>query len=256
MKVRVDLNSDLGEHDGGPRFEVDRSIMPLITSANVSCGAHAGDPRSILRTLRLAAEHGVTVGAHVSYPDRSGFGRRRMRLPSETLFAEIVSQIGSLQALAHAAGTEVHYVKPHGALYSAIAEDEDQADSVIDAIRAVDPILPLVCLAGSALVARVAARGLISVQEAFADRAYGPNGALVPRSEAGAVLHDPVDVAGRMVRLVRKGVVAATDGSDIRVHAASICVHGDSPGAIQMTGSVRRALLAEGIELQAFVSER
>ncbi|MGO1538082.1 MAG: LamB/YcsF family protein [Leucobacter sp.] len=244
----IDLNSDLGEQMGD-----DESMLQIVTSANVACGFHAGDARSILETLRAAARRGVTVGAHVSYPDREGFGRRATNPEDAQLESDIAYQIGALRGLAAIAGTEVRYVKPHGALYNTIASDERQAAAVIRAMRAVDPELPLVCLASSRLVEQAVDSGLRAIPEAFADRAYEPTGALVGRSEPGAVLHDPDEVATRMVQLVGEGVVTARDGSQVRIQAESICVHGDSHGAVQMAVAVRDRLLAAGLSIRPFV---
>ncbi|QZY51950.1 LamB/YcsF family protein [Leucobacter tenebrionis] len=254
--MRIDVNSDLGEHYGAWRMGDDEAMLDVVTSANVACGFHAGDPRSVLETLRAATAHGVTVGAHVAYPDLVGFGRREMNLSDAELEADVIYQIGALQALARVAGTEVRYVKPHGALYNTIARDERQAAAVIRAIRAVDPELPLVCLAASQLVDQAEAAGMRAVPEAFADRAYEPSGALVSRRDPGAVLHDPVEVADRMVRLVREGVVTARDGSEVRLRAESICVHGDSDGAVRMAVAVRDRLIDAGATLESFAGRR
>lgn len=250
--LNMDLNSDLGESFGAWRMGDDDAMLKIVTSANVACGFHAGDPAGILHTLRAAAENGVTVGAHVGYPDLAGFGRRNMDMASSDLTAAVIYQIGALQALARTAGVTVRYVKPHGALYNTIAHDERQARAVIAAILAVDPGLVLLALAGSPLVAWARDAGLRVVAEAFADRAYTPQGTLVARSQPGAVLHDEALVARRMVQLVRDGAVEAVDGSLARVQADSICVHGDSPGAVAMARAVRQALENDGIALRAF----
>jgi len=248
----IDLNSDLGESFGQWSMGDDAAMLDIVTSANVACGFHAGDPAGILRTLKAAAAKGVTIGAHVAYPDLVGFGRRNMDIASDELSADVVYQIGALQALATAAGTRVRYVKPHGALYNTIAHDTRQALAVIEAIRAVDARLVLVALAGSPLIELARREGLTCIAEAFADRAYTPQGTLVSRREAGAVLHDAEQVAQRMLRLVQSGDVEAIDGSVTRVEADSICVHGDSPGAIQMAREVRQLLEQSGVSLQAF----
>ncbi|WP_374493387.1 LamB/YcsF family protein [Brachymonas sp.] len=250
----IDLNSDLGESLGAWKMGDDAAMLDIVTSANVACGFHAGDAAGILATLRAAAARGVAVGAHVGYRDLAGFGRRNMDVASADLVADVIYQIGALQGLARAAGTTVRYVKPHGALYNTIAHDERQARDVITAIRAADPSLVLVALAGSALVGWARAEGLTVVAEAFADRAYTAQGTLVSRREPGAVLHDAQAVARRMVRLVREGVVEAIDGRVTRVEADSICVHGDSPGAVQMARAVREALAREGVALRAFTA--
>jgi 5-oxoprolinase (ATP-hydrolysing) subunit A len=248
----MDINSDLGEGYGAWTMGDDAAMLAIVSSANVACGFHAGDPLTILATLREAAARGVAVGAHVSYPDRVGFGRRPMDVASAELTADVIYQIGALQGLATAAGTRVSYVKPHGALYNTIAADARQADAVIDGIRAVDPSLILMGLAGAPILERARAAGLGVVAEAFADRAYTPSGALVSRREAGAVLHDPEFVAARMVRLATDGEIEAADGSLLRLDAQSICVHGDSPAAVAMARRIRERFVAEGVAIGAF----
>jgi UPF0271 protein len=251
--MNMDLNSDLGESLGAWRMGDDDAMLGIVSSANVACGFHAGDAAGILQTLRRAQAHGVVVGAHVSYPDLAGFGRRNMDVASADLVADVIYQIGALKGLAAAAGTTVRYVKPHGALYNTIAHDERQARDVIAAIRAIDPALWLVGLAGSPLLGWARASGLRTVAEAFADRAYTPGGVLVSRREKGAVLHDAPEVAARMLRLATEGVVTAIDGSAVRVEADSICVHGDSPGAVAMAQEVRGVLERSGITVRSFV---
>ena len=249
----IDLNSDLGESLGAWTMGDDEAILGIVTSANVACGFHAGDPAGILATLKAAKARAVAVGAHVSYPDLIGFGRRNMDVASADLVADVIYQIGALKGLAAAAGTTVAYVKPHGALYNTIAHDERQALDVITAIREVDASLCLVGLAGSRLLEFARERGLRTIAEAFADRAYTPQGSLVSRREKGAVLHDAELVARRMLQLVTDGVVQAIDGSLTRVQADSICVHGDSPGAVEMAREVRRTLEQAGVTLKPFV---
>ena len=240
--AHIDLNSDLGESLGAWRMGDDEAMLGIVTSANVACGFHAGDAAGILRTLCVAAERGVSVGAHVAYPDLAGFGRRNMDVASADLRADVIYQIGALQGLARVAGTQVRYVKPHGALYNTIAHDRRQVADVIAAIRAVDTSLTLVALAGAPLVQWAQDAGLRVVQEAFADRAYTPQGTLVSRREPGAVLHDAALVARRMVQLVQHGVVEAADGSLVPVQADSICVHGNSPDAVEITHQVRHEI--------------
>ena len=249
----IDLNSDLGESLGAWRMGDDAAMLGIVSSANVACGFHAGDPAGILQTLRRAQAQGVAVGAHVAYPDLSGFGRRNMDVASADLVADVIYQIGALKGLAAAAGTTVRYVKPHGALYNTIAHDERQARDVIGAILAVDPALCLVALAGSPLIGWARASGLRTVAEAFADRAYTPRGALVSRREPGAVLHDPAQVAERMLRFAREGVIEAIDGSTVEVEAESICVHGDSPGAVAMARELKARLQAAGVAVRSFL---
>ncbi|WP_295979228.1 5-oxoprolinase subunit PxpA [uncultured Variovorax sp.] len=251
--MNIDLNSDLGESLGAWRMGDDAAMLSLVSSANVACGFHAGDPAGILRTLRQAKERGVVIGAHVAYRDLVGFGRRNMDVESADLRADVIYQIGALKGLAAAAGTTVRYVKPHGALYNTIAHDERQARDVIAAIREIDASLVLVALAGSPLLGWARDAGLRAVAEAFADRAYTPGGTLVSRRETGAVLHDAEEVAARMLRLASEGVITAIDGSTVRIEAESVCVHGDSPGAVEMAGRVRALLEQSGVAIRSFV---
>ena len=248
----IDLNSDLGEGYGPWTMGDDAAMLDIVSSANIACGFHAGDPAGLLSVLRQAAARGVAVGAHVSYPDRVGFGRRSMDVAPDDLTADVIYQIGALQGLARAAGTRVSYVKPHGALYNTIAGDARQADAVIAGIRAVDPSLVLMGLAGAPVLERARAAGLTVVAEAFADRAYTAGGALVSRRQPGAVLHDPDLIAARMLRLATEGVLEAEDGSILRLEADSICVHGDSPGAVAIAARVRDALVAGGVTIAPF----
>lgn len=252
MARDIDLNSDLGEGYGVWRMGDDAAMLGIVSSANVACGFHAGDPMTILATLREAAARGVAVGAHVSYPDRVGFGRRPMDVTPAELTADVIYQIGALQALARAAGTCVSYVKPHGALYNTIAGDARQGAAVIEGIRAADPSLVMMGLAGTQILAQAAEAGLAIAAEAFADRGYLPDGQLVSRREPGAVLHDIEAVASRMLRLATEGVIEAVDGSLLRLAASSICVHGDSPGAVAMAARIREVLLDNGVNIAPF----
>lgn len=249
----IDINSDLGESFGAWRMGEDAQMLSIVSSANVACGFHAGDPAGILRTLAAAADRGVCVGAHVSYPDLVGFGRRNMDIAPEDLRADVIYQIGALQALATAAGTQVRYVKPHGALYNTIAHHRAQADAVMDAMQAVDKDLVLLALAGSPLIAWASQRGVAVVAEAFADRAYNADGTLVSRREKGAVLHDAEVVAQRMLQLVQTGEIESITGARVRLQAHSICVHGDSAGAVAMAQRVREYLSAAGVHIRPFV---
>jgi UPF0271 protein len=250
--VAIDLNSDLGESYGAWQMGDDAAMLSVVSSANIACGFHAGDPAGIYRTVQAAAKNGVVIGAHVSYPDRVGFGRRDMDATSEELIGDVIYQIGALKGLAAAAGTTVRYVKPHGALYNRIAHDTRQGQAVIDGIRAVDPSLVLMGLANAPILDLARAAGLSVVAEAFADRAYTPKGELVSRREPGAVLHDEAKIAGRMVQLAREGTLEAIDGSVIRIEAQSICVHGDSPGAVAIARAIRQRFEAEGIAIRSF----
>ena len=250
--MHLDLNADVGESFGAWTLGDDAAVLDVVTSANVACGFHAGDPLTLRTTCTYAAERGVVVGAQVGYRDLAGFGRRFVDVPPDALTADVIYQLGALSAMAHVAGTRVSYVKPHGALYNAIVHHEAQAQAVVDAVAAVDPSLPILGLPGSAVLERATAAGLRAVTEAFADRAYTPDGRLVPRTEPGAVLHDADAVAARVVRLAREGRVMAVDGSEIDVRAESVCIHGDTPGAVAMARAVRRALEAAGVELRPF----
>jgi 5-oxoprolinase (ATP-hydrolysing) subunit A len=248
----IDLNSDLGESFGPWAMGDDAAMLEVMTSANIACGFHAGDPAGLLTVLEEAARRGVAVGAHVGYRDLVGFGRRNMEPTSAELMADTIYQIGALQGLARAAGTRVSYVKPHGALYNTIARDARQAGAVIAAIKSIDPSLVLMALAGAPVVDWARAAGLRVVCEAFADRAYNPDGSLVSRAEAGAVLHDPDLIARRMTKLATGGSIRAIEGSEIAVEAQSICVHGDTPAAVGIARALRDALLREGLSLRAF----
>jgi 5-oxoprolinase (ATP-hydrolysing) subunit A len=248
----IDLNADLGEGFGVWRLGDDDAMLGIVTSANVACGFHAGDPAGLLSVCRLAAERGVRIGAQVSYRDLAGFGRRFIDVTPEDLLADVVYQIGALQALAHAAGSAVSYVKPHGALYNTIVTNREQAAAVADAVHAVDAGLPVLCLAGSAFFNEAQQRGLRTVPEAFADRGYRPDGQLVSRRERGAVLDDPQQIADRVAEMVTSGTVTAVDGSTITLQVESVCVHGDSPGAVRIASAVRDRLSTDGVELRAF----
>ncbi len=252
--TRIDLNSDLGEGFGIWRLGDDDALLDIVTSANVACGFHAGDPDILRRVCARAAERGVVIGAQVSYRDLAGFGRRSIDIPADSLTNDVIYQLGALDAFARVAGTAVRYVKPHGALYNRIVYDEEQAAALVAAVRAYDASLPVLGLPGSAWLRRAADAGLAVVGEAFADRGYTAEATLVPRTQAGALVTDADEVARRVVRLVTDGVVQAVDGSDVEVVARSVCVHGDSPGAVAMATAVREALCRAGIQIAPFVS--
>jgi len=254
VSLAVDLNSDLGEGFGVWTLGDDEALLDVVTSANVACGFHAGDPDILRRVCATAAERGVAIGAHVGYRDLAGFGRRAMDVEPRRLTNDVIYQIGALDGFARIAGTRVRYVKPHGALYNTAVHDQQQAAAIVEAIRLYDESLPVMGLPGSALLTMASSAGLRTIGEAFADRGYTPEGTLVPRSQPGAVLHDPKQVAERMARLVTTGTVPAADGTDVAISAESICVHGDSPGAVQMAIAVRQALAAAGVDLRPFAS--
>jgi UPF0271 protein len=250
--MRLDLNADVGESFGAWTLGDDAAVLDVVTSANVACGFHAGDPLTLRTTCRYAAERGVVVGAQVAYRDLAGFGRRFMDVPADELTADLIYQLGALSAIAQVEGTDVAYVKPHGALYNAVVHHEAQARALVDAVVAVDTSLPILGLPGSLVLELATDAGLRAVTEAFADRAYTPEGRLVPRTEPGAVLHDPAEVAARVVRLVLDGIVTAVDGTDVEVRAESVCIHGDTPGAVAMARAVRAGLEQAGVEIRPF----
>ncbi|TYP86808.1 LamB/YcsF family protein [Blastococcus xanthinilyticus] len=249
---RIDLNADLGEGFGVWRLGDDEALLEVVTSANVACGFHAGDPVTMRRVCRGAVAAGVSIGAQVSYRDLAGFGRRFVDVAPEELAADVLYQLAALDGIARTAGGRVSYVKPHGALYNAVVHHEAQAAAVVTAVAGYDPGLAVLGLPGSRLLQAAAEAGLPTVGEAFADRGYTPEGTLVPRGLPGAVLHEPAAVAGRAVRMVRDGTAVAVDGSVVRVDVGSVCVHGDTPGAVHLARSVRAALEAAGLVLAPF----
>jgi UPF0271 protein len=248
----MDLNSDLGEGFGTWQLGDDNAMLDVVSSANIACGFHAGDPRTLLATCERAVSQGVVIGAQVGYRDLAGFGRRFIDYDSADLTADVIYQLGALDGLARAAGDRVLYVKPHGALYNTIVHHEQQAAAVVEAVRRYDPDLPVLGLPGSIFLHLAEEAGLTTVREAFADRGYNPDGTLVSRREPGALLHDPAEVAERMLRLVTDRTLVAVDGSVIKVEADSICVHGDSPGAVAMARAVHDALADAGVGIAAF----
>ncbi|MEW9870991.1 LamB/YcsF family protein [Arthrobacter sp. HS15c] len=248
----IDLNSDVGESFGRWTLGDDSAMFRSVSSANVACGFHAGDPSVIRATCRQAAAANVVIGAHVGYRDLAGFGRRFLDISPGELADDVVYQLGALQALAAAEGAQVRYVKPHGGLYNAIVHHTAQAQAVVDAVKSVDPSLPILGLPGSEVLRLAEAAGLRPVTEAFADRAYNPDGTLVSRSLPGAVLEDPEQVAEHVLRMATESSVRTVDGSVLKIHAESICVHGDSPGAVEMATAVKAALAAAGVTISAF----
>lgn len=246
----IDLNADLGESNAGNPVADDAAMISLISSANVACGFHAGDPHDIRKTLSLAAERGLTVGAHPAYRDRPGFGRRFIDYDPAELADEILYQIGAVDALARAAGTKISYVKPHGALYNTIVHNEAHAKATLDGIAAFGD-LPVMLLPGGLAVDIAEQRGTRVIREAFADRGYNPDGTLVSRRSPGAVLHDADAVAQRVLDLATTGTVTAIDGSELSLGVESVCVHGDSPGSVEMTAAIVEKLTAEGIEIRS-----
>ncbi|GGY08930.1 LamB/YcsF family protein [Streptomyces anandii] len=248
----IDLNADLGEGFGRWRLTDDERLLSVVTSANVACGFHAGDAATMRQVCELAAERGVRIGAQVSYRDLAGFGRRAMEVPPAELAAEVAYQIGALEVFARAAGARVSYVKPHGALYNRVVRDEEQAAAVVDGVLLADATLPVLGLPGSRLLELAGKAGLPTVTEAFADRAYTDEGTLVPRGLDGAVVTDPEAVVERSVGLARSGTVLSHSGALVGVEARSLCLHGDTPGAVELARRVRAELVAAGVRVEAF----
>lgn len=250
--VAIDLNSDLGESFGSWTMGDDEALLDVVTSANVACGFHAGDPSHMRRTLAAAAQRGVVIGAHVAYRDLAGFGRRFLDVDPAELADDVLYQLGALAAMARIEGARLAYVKPHGALYTAIVHHEGQARALVEAMGAFGGDLALMGLPGSLVLDLAEGAGIRTVREAFADRGYRADGTLVPRRDPGAVLHDPGVVTARMVRLATEGVIEAVDGSLIRPDADSICLHGDTPGAVELARAVRAALEGAGVRIASF----
>ena len=248
----IDLNSDLGESYGAWRMGDDAAMLAVVSSANIACGFHAGDPAGIYRTVKAAAGNGVVVGAHVSYPDRVGFGRRDLDATSEELIADVIYQIGAIKGVATAAGTTVRYVKPHGALYNRIAYDARQGLAVIDGIKAVDPALVYVVMPGLSTERAAEKLGLPMAREVFADRTYDDSGNLTSRKVEGAVIHDAAMAAQRVLRMVEDQEVVTVTGKRLKVKIDTICVHGDNPAAVAMAKTVRDTLEAAGIAIRPF----
>jgi len=246
MNLFVDLNSDLGEGGGH-----DDEILDMISSANIACGFHAGDPASIFASIQAALKRGVSVGAHPSFLDRKNFGRTEMTMPPAEVYSSVAYQIGAFQALVRAAGGRMNHVKPHGALYNMAARDRTLADVIANAVFALDPKLILFAPSESELDRAAAVLGLEIAPEVFADRNYLPNGSLVPRSDANAFVHDPVEAADRIIRILREGKVRAVDGTDISVFGTTVCVHGDNPQAVDFVRKLGERLDLEGVMITA-----
>lgn len=248
----LDLNCDLGESFGAYTIGSDEAIIPYITSANIACGYHAGDPTVMHRSVALCRKYGVQVGAHPGLPDLMGFGRRKMQIAPAEAADCVAYQIGALQAFCQAEGVPLHHVKPHGALYNMAAKDPALADAICRAVQKAAPGAILLALSGSEMVAAANAIGLPVACEVFADRGYQPDGTLVPRGQPGAMITDEGEAIARVARMVKEGKVTARDGSEVSLQADSVCVHGDGPKALAFVEKLRAALPAGGITLQAF----
>ena len=251
---RIDLNADLGESYGRWRLGHDSDLLALVSSASIACGFHAGDPLGLRDTLALALTHGVTVGAHPGYPDLLGFGRRDLEATTAEVENWVIYQIGALTALARATGTNVRYVKPHGALYNKAARHAPTADAIARATAAVDSGLVLLGLPGSEILAAAERAGLRGAREAFPDRNYEPDGSLTPRSRPDALVSDPARCADRAARMALDGVVEARDGTIVELEPDSLCVHGDGPGAVAVLRAIRARLELSGVTIAPFAS--
>lgn len=247
----IDLNADLGESFGAWRMGDDAGVMPWITSANIACGFHAGDPTTMRATIALCAQHGVAIGAHPSLPDLQGFGRREMKISPDEVYAQTLYQLGALHALTKAAGTQLHHVKPHGALYNMAARDRALADAIATATRDFDRLLILVGLAGRALVDAGCDAGLTIQREGFCDRRYRADGSLTPRSEPGAVIENIDTAVAQAVSIAMRGEAFTVDGKTVRIEADTLCVHGDRANATAFAEHLRRALEGAGVRIAA-----
>ncbi|MDZ7698952.1 MAG: 5-oxoprolinase subunit PxpA [Deltaproteobacteria bacterium] len=251
-QTKIDLNSDVGESFGRYKIGMDETVIPLITSANIACGFHAGDPTVMRRTVALAKQHGVAVGAHPGLPDLIGFGRRAMDTTLQEIKDDVTYQVGALQAFVAVEGTALQHVKPHGALYNMAVTRVDIWEAIAEALAAIDNQLILVVLAGPNREAIEAIRSRTGTRiafEFFGDRAYNPDGSLVSRRQPGAVIHDHGEVAERVVKMVKEGTVTAVDGSEVGLEADTICVHGDNPQAVALVKEIGEVLAKEGIEM-------
>lgn len=251
MTCAIDLNCDMGESFGAYTIGRDAEIINYVSSANIACGFHAGDPQVMHRTVALAAAHGVAVGAHVGFPDLVGFGRRAMMLSPEEVRAAVLYQLGALAAFCRAGGVSLHHVKPHGAMYNMAVGDRALAEAIAGAVAAFDPGLILYALPGSALGQAGEGAGLAVAYETFADRAFNRDGSLVSRNQPGALITDPELAVRRVIRMVREGLVEAIAGEDIPVRFSTICVHGDGPNAVELARAIRMGLAAAGIEVRS-----
>ena len=247
----LDLNCDMGEGFGAWKMGDDAALLDHVTSANIACGFHAGDPGTIHRTVQLALEKGVAIGAHPSLPDLQGFGRRRMSVSAEEAYDMVLYQIGALAGFATACGRKLAHVKPHGALYNMAAKDGTLAQAISRAVKDFDPRLVLFGLAGSELVRAGTQAGLTTASEVFADRTYQADGSLTPRTQPDAMIHDVETAIAQVRRMVGEGRVRSLQGSNVAVQADTLCIHGDAPGAVEFARRIRQALDADGVRIAA-----
>lgn len=250
--MKIDLNADAGESFGNWKLGRDEELFPQLSSVNVACGFHAGDPLTMGRTLELAQKTGLAVGAHPGFPDRVGFGRREMAATPEEVYADVLYQVGALSAFLKVAGLPLHHVKAHGALYNRATRDPETARAIAQAARDFDPQVPLVVLPNTPLEQEAQRLGLRTVAEAFPERGYSRDGRLAPRGTPGAWIHDPAEAARRAVQMVVEGRVAAVDGDWVEVRAQTLCIHGDNPHAVEIARAVREALRAEGVTIETY----
>lgn len=253
--MKIDLNADLGEGFGAYRYGADEELLALVTSANIACGWHGGDPSVMRRAVRVARERHVTIGAHPGYPDRMGFGRREMKLSRAEVIDGMLYQLGALAGICRAEGARLSYVKPHGALYNAGNRDASLAEAIVEAVRLYDSSLTLLCPAHGAMTEAARKTGIKTAGEFFADRAYRADGSLQPRGEEGAVIQDPDTVCERALRAVQEGCVRTVEGEIIPVRVDSICLHGDNPASVLLARRMRAALEAAGVTLGSFADE-
>jgi UPF0271 protein len=251
-QLRIDLNADAGESFGPWPLGRDAELFEVVSSVNLACGFHAGDPSTMRRSVALAKAKGVAVGAHPGFPDLVGFGRREMALVPEELYADVLYQLGALAAFVRAGGLALHHVKPHGALYLRMARDEASATAVAQAVRDFEATLPLVVLGGTVMEEAAKRAGVPVVLEAFPDRGYLASGQLAPRGMAGALVREPAEAARRAVKMVLEHRVEALDGGTVPIEAQTLCIHGDNPEAVEIARAVRRALEAEGVTVCPF----
>jgi len=254
LKVQIDLNSDLGEGFGPWSMGNDAEMLSLVTSANIACGGHASDPETMFETLQQAKQNGVCIGAHPGFADREGFGRRIIPMTPDEIGRMCAAQIGALMAIGALADATVEYVKPHGALGNLAARDRFVADAIVAAVKKIDANLAILAISGTEIENAARDAGLFVYSEVFADRGYLSTGQLVPRGQDGAMIHDAAEAASRLISFLNTGLMPVIDGDPIPLKAQSICVHGDSQGAVQMTLGIRDRLLAHGVDLRRFHS--
>lgn len=250
--MTIDLNADAGESFGNWKLGRDEELFPLISSVNVACGFHAGDPMTIRHTLKLAQQTGVAVGAHPGFPDLVGFGRREMAATPDEVYADVLYQVGALSAFLKVTQAPLHHIKAHGALYNRATKDPETARAIAQAVRDFDPAIPLVVLPNTPLEVEAQKLGLRTIAEAFPERGYSRDGRLAPRGTAGAWIHSPAEAARRAVQMVVRGEVEAVDGGMVPVRTQTLCIHGDNPSAVEIARAIREALRAEGITIQTY----